>query len=66
MKSVIRRGENLDIKEKLDFLIRYHTNLCEQIKSRESFTVSGLSKTINKARKVEKQIEYLLDIEEEK
>lgn len=55
----------MNIQEKLDFLIRYHMNLCEQIKTSESFTVSGLSKTINKTRRVEKQIEYLLDVVEE-
>lgn len=54
----------MEIQTRLNFLIRYHNNLCKQIESRESFNDRGLNNTITKARRVEKEIERLLDLDD--
>ena len=55
---------NLGICEKLSFLIKYHENLCDQINAHEAFDMWDLDEKIQRTRNVEKQIEYLLDVEE--
>jgi hypothetical protein len=52
----------VDDKERLNYLLQYHKNLCEQMKCTDFFKYGNWStgKTIDKLRACEKEINKLL------
>lgn len=48
--------------DRLEALLKYHANLCEQTRSIDFFNINGKDRTIRKLRKVEEEIEKELGI----